>query len=179
MSSATLERYIDTLEHGDEQFSAEQQALEFYVTYAGAISEQRSLFADKVKERGSSKTAGYTKEDLDTLAKPLHDHKVQHQTSKDSIKVMLGTVESKWGKDTASYIRGYNPSEKFAKTVTKAALFWSLTQARELVTHEVLWQLEMGTRYGTLMWLTSDWQNITCPGVRAPSMAPIEDIRLK
>ena len=79
----------------------------------------------------------------------------------------------------ASYIQGYNPSEKFAKIVKKAALFWSWTQARELVTYEVLWQLEMGIRYGTLMRLTSDWQNITCLGVRGPSMAPIEDIGLK
>lgn len=137
------------------------------------------MFADKVKERGSWKTAGCTEEDLDALAKPLHDHKAQHQTSKDSREVALETIESKWGKDTASYIRGYNPSEKFAKTVRKAALLWPWTQARELVTHEVLRRLEMGTRYGTLMRLTSDWQNITRPGVRAPSMAPIEDIRLK
>ena len=36
---ATLEKYIDTLKHGDEHFSAELQALEFYVTYAGAISK--------------------------------------------------------------------------------------------------------------------------------------------
>ena len=76
----------------------------------------------------------------------------------------------------ASYIQGYNPSKKFAKTIKKAALLWSWTQARELVPYEVFWQLKMGTRYRTLMRLTSDWQNITRPGVRAPSMAPIEDI---
>ena len=29
------------------------------------------------------------------------------------------------------------------------------------------------------MRLTGDWQNITRPDVRAPSMAPIEDIQLK
>lgn len=57
-SPATLEKYIETLEHGDEQFSAEQQALEFYVTYTGSISEQGSLFAEKVKQRGSCRTAG-------------------------------------------------------------------------------------------------------------------------
>ena len=137
------------------------------------------MFADKVKEQGSWKTAGYTKEDLNALAKPLHDYKAHHQTFKDSREVALGTIESKWGKDTASYIRGYNPSKKFAKTVRKAALLWSWTQARELVTYEVLWQLEMSTRYGTLMRLTNDWQNIIRPGVRALSMASIEDIRLK
>ena len=91
----------------------------------------------------------------------------------------LETIERKWGKDTASYIRGYNPSEKFAKTVRKAAFLWPWTQARELVTHKVFWQLEMGIRYGTLMQLTSDWQNITRPGVRALSIAPIQDIQLK
>ena len=91
----------------------------------------------------------------------------------------LETIESKWGKDTASYIQGYNPSKKFVKRVRKATLLWSWTQARELVTHEVLRQLEMDRRYGTLMRLTSDWQNITRPSVRAPSMAPIEDIQLK
>ena len=134
---------------------------------------------DKVKKWGLWKTAGFTKKDLDVLAKPFHDYKAQHQTSKDSKKVTLETIESKSRKDTASYIRGYNPSKKIAKTVKKAALFWPWTQARELVTHEVLWWLEMGTRYGTLMRLTSNWQNITRPGVRALSMAPIEDIQLK
>ncbi len=112
-----LERYIDALEYGDEQFSAKQQALEFYVTYAGTISEQGSLFADKVKERRSWKTTGCTEEDLDALAKPLHDHKAHHQTFKESREVALATIENKWGKETASYIRGYNPSEKFAKSV--------------------------------------------------------------
>ena len=137
------------------------------------------MFADKIKEQGSWQTAGCTEEDLHALPKPFHDHKAQHQTSKDSRGLALGIIESKWRKDTASYIQGYNSSEKFAKTVRKAALLWSWTQACELVTHEVLWQLEMGTRYGTLMRLTSDWQNITCSVVRAPSMAPIKDIQLK
>ena len=156
MSPPTLERYIDTLEHGDEQFSAKQQALEFYVTYAETISEQESLFADKVKKQGSWKTVGCIKEDLDALAKPFYDHKAQYQTSKDNREVALEIIESKWGKNTARYIRGYNPSEKFTKTVRKAALLWPWTQARELVMHEVFRQLEMGTRYGTLMRLTSD-----------------------
>ena len=61
---------------------------------------------------------------MDALAKLLHDHKAQHQTLKDSREVALETIEKKWGKDMASYIRGYNPSKKFAKTVKKAALLW-------------------------------------------------------
>lgn len=34
----------------------------------------------------------------------------------------------------------------------------------------------MGIKYKTLMWLINNWQNITFPGVKAPSMTQIEDI---
>ena len=52
------------------------------------------MFADKVKERGSCKTAKCTEEDLDALAKPFHDHKAQHQISKASRKVALGQLRA-------------------------------------------------------------------------------------
>lgn len=45
-----LKRYIDALKYRDEQFSIKQQALKFYVTYIRTISEQKSLYADNVKE---------------------------------------------------------------------------------------------------------------------------------
>lgn len=79
---------------------------------------------DKVKEQGSCKRAGCTKEDLNALVKPLYDHKMQYQTFKNNTKVVLETIESKWGKKMVSYIRSYNPSEKFAKIVKKANFFW-------------------------------------------------------
>ena len=116
-----LERYIVIFEHGDEQFSAEQRTLEFYIIYAEIIFKQESLFAYKVKERGSWKIAECPEKDLDVFAKLFHDHNMQHQKSKDNRKVALEKIESKWGKETASYIQDYNSSEKFAKTVRKAA----------------------------------------------------------
>lgn len=90
-----LKRYIDILEHEDEQFSAKQQALKFYVTYAGTISKQKSLFADKVKEQASWNTAEYTKEELDALAKLFYDYKAQHQTFKERIEVALVIIANK------------------------------------------------------------------------------------
>lgn len=69
-SLSSLDAYIDSLEHGKEQFSAEQQAMEFYSEWAGSFAERGSEFASKVKKRASWKTAGWAKEDLDTLASP-------------------------------------------------------------------------------------------------------------
>ena len=34
-----LERNIDIFEHGNEQFFAKQQALEFYITYIKTVSK--------------------------------------------------------------------------------------------------------------------------------------------
>ena len=45
-----LERYINILEYGDKQFFVKQQIFKFYIIYARTISEQKSLFANKVKE---------------------------------------------------------------------------------------------------------------------------------
>lgn len=73
-----LERYIDILEHGNKQFSAKQQTLEFYIIYIETISGQKSLFTNKVKEQGLLKTVGYIEEDLDVLVKPFHNHKAKH-----------------------------------------------------------------------------------------------------
>lgn len=63
LSLITIEKYIDILKHGDKQFSAKQQVLEFYVTYTGTISKQKSLFIDKVKKQDLWKTTGYIKKD--------------------------------------------------------------------------------------------------------------------
>lgn len=68
----------------------------------------------------------------------------------------LEKIESRWEKETASYIQGYNLSKKFVKTVKKADLLWLWTQTYKLVTHEIFWQLRMGTRYEILIQLTND-----------------------
>lgn len=47
---AMLKRYINIFKYGYKKFSTKQQVLKFYVIYAGAISKQKSLFADKAKE---------------------------------------------------------------------------------------------------------------------------------
>ena len=174
-----MDAYIDTLEHGKEQFAAEQQGLEFYAEYAGVIAERGSEFARKVKERGSWQTAGWAEEDLDTLAKPLHDHNAARQTSHSSRDTAINTISAKWGEETADYIRNYNPSEKWAKKVRQAALKWTWAEARALVTESVIRRLESSTRYGTLNRLTTDWDNVTAPGVTRPPMNPVDEARLR
>ena len=52
-SLSSLDAYIDTLEHGKEQFVTKQQEMKFYVEYAGVIAKQSSEFARKVKEKRS------------------------------------------------------------------------------------------------------------------------------
>lgn len=91
---------------------------------------------------------------------------------------MLEKIESRQEKEMASYIQDYNPGKKFAKIVKKADFFWPWTQARELVTYKDFQQLEISTRYRTLMWLTSDWENITRLGVRTLLMAPLKTFDL-
>ena len=109
-----MDVYIDTLEHGKEQFATKQQGLEFYAEYAGVIAKRGSEFARKVKERGSWQTAEWAKEDLDTLAKPLDDHNAARQTSHSSKDTAINTISAKWREKTVDYIRNYNPSEKSA-----------------------------------------------------------------
>lgn len=47
--TACVERYIDASKHGEEELSAEQQALEFNVTYTGHIAEPGSDFRTRGK----------------------------------------------------------------------------------------------------------------------------------
>lgn len=75
--TACVERYIDASKHGEEEFSAEQQAR--YVCTRGA--EQGSDFARGVKRR-SWRTAVRFKEDLDAFMKPIHDHNAWHRQLK-------------------------------------------------------------------------------------------------
>lgn len=45
------------------------------------IAELGNNFANEVKERGNWKQAGYTEEDVDSLSKPLHDHKASWEAA--------------------------------------------------------------------------------------------------
>ncbi len=54
-----------------------------------------SDFAWKVKERGNWQTAGWGEDEIDNLARPVHDHNTAHQNSKTSRKAALKTIESK------------------------------------------------------------------------------------
>lgn len=47
-----LDKYINSLLHEKQWFSIEQQAREFYATYAGTIVENRNAFAKRIKDRG-------------------------------------------------------------------------------------------------------------------------------
>ena len=107
-----MDAYINTFEHGKKQFAAEQQRLEFYAEYAEVIAEQGSEFVRKVKKRGLWQTAGWAKENLDTLAKPLHNHNAARQTSYSSKNTIINSISAKWREETADYIHNYNPSKK-------------------------------------------------------------------
>ena len=90
----------------------EQQELEFYTKYAEVITKQDSEFAQKFKERESWQTAKWAKEDLDTLAKPLHDHNTVRQTNYSNKNIAINIILAKWGEETVDYIRNYNASKK-------------------------------------------------------------------
>lgn len=66
-----LKKYIDNLAYRKQLFSVEQQGLEFYVTYADTIVENRSAFKKKIKDRGFWKAVGYSKKDMDELTKTI------------------------------------------------------------------------------------------------------------
>ncbi len=96
-----------------------------------------SGFAREVKKRGYWQVAEWGKDEIDDLARPVHDHNVAYQNSKTSREAALKTIESKWEKEKAGYIHQYNCSKKYAKMIRKACLRWSWEQARELVTELV------------------------------------------
>ncbi len=96
--------------------------MEFFSEYLGAVAEIGSGFAREVKERGNWRAAGWGEDEIDNLARSIHDHNAAHQNSKTSQEAALKTIESKWGKEKAEYIRRYNCSEKYAKMVKKACL---------------------------------------------------------
>lgn len=98
---------------------------------AGSFLKRKKLLKGKGRSYGADEVVFFWH----------HNHNNQHQKSKESREVALATIASKLGKDEADYIRGYNPSEKLAKTVRKATLQWTGAQARELVTDEVVRRL--------------------------------------
>ncbi len=76
--------YIGTLATGKEAFSAELQRIEFFSEYLGTIAEMVSGFAWEVKERGNWRAAGLGEDEIDDLARPVHNHNAAHQNSKAS-----------------------------------------------------------------------------------------------
>ena len=176
---SSLNTNIDTLEHGKEQFAAEQQGLEFYAEYARVIAEQDSEFVRKVKERGLWQITGWVKENLDTLVKPFHNHNAARQTSHLSRNTTINTILAEWGEKTADYIYKYNFSKKWAKKERQAVLKWTWVEVSVLVTKSVIRRLEISTKYGTLNELTTDWDNVIAPGVTRPPINPVDDTRLR
>lgn len=96
--------------------------MEFYAEYIGVIAEQSSEFIWKVKERGLWQIAGWAKEDLDTLVKPLHKYNTARQISHTSENIAIKAFITKWGEETADYICNYNLNKKWAKKVQQAIL---------------------------------------------------------
>lgn len=57
--------------------------------------ENENIFAKKVKDKGSWKDIGYSKENLKELAKPIRNHSVIYQQTKDDCGVAITTIEGK------------------------------------------------------------------------------------
>ncbi len=138
-----------------------------------------SDFAREVKEIGNWRTTGWAENTIDDLGRPVHNHNTPYQNNKASRKAALKTIESKWGREKAEYIRQYNHSKKYAKIVRKTCLRWSWEQARELVTKSVLQRLERITKHVTLSCLIINGANISEPGVNLPSKAPVDKRKLE
>ena len=60
---------------------------------------------------------GWDKDKINNLARPVHDHNAAYQDSKASREAAFRTIASKWGIERADYIREYNLSKKYAKTI--------------------------------------------------------------
>ncbi len=75
---ASYNAYIGTLATGKEAFFAELQGMEFFSEYSGAVAEMGSGFAREVKERGNRRAAGWGEDEIDDLARPIHDHNAEH-----------------------------------------------------------------------------------------------------
>lgn len=91
----SLNIYIKTLEHKKKQFAAEQQVLKFYKKYIKVVAKQNSEFAEKGKERRSWQIAEWAKKNLDTLARPLHNHNAVLQISYASKNTATKTITVK------------------------------------------------------------------------------------
>lgn len=111
-----LDKYLNSLPYEKQQFSTEQQGLEFYATYASTIVENKSAFAKKVKDRGFQKASEYSKKELNELTKPIKDYNVAYEQTKDNRAVAMTTIKEKQEKVTIDYIRRCT-SKKYAKAI--------------------------------------------------------------
>lgn len=55
----------------------------------------RSIFAKKMKDRGSWRVFGCSKKDLDKLIKPIQNHNVVYHQTKDDGGVIIIIIEEK------------------------------------------------------------------------------------
>ncbi len=102
---ASYNAYIGTLATGKEIFSTELQEMKFFSEYLRAVTKIKSDFAQEVKEKGNWQTAGWDEDEIDDLARPVHDHNGTYQNNKASREVVLKTIKSKWETEKAKYIR--------------------------------------------------------------------------
>lgn len=75
---------------------------------------------------------------MDELTKPIRDHNVTDQQTKNDCEVAMIKIEGKWGKTIIDYIRGCNASKRYAKAVGKAANQYNWHEARDLVMDKVV-----------------------------------------
>lgn len=78
LSLNSLDKYIYSLPNVKKQLSAEQQGLEFCVTYTSTIMENASPFAKKLENKDSWKASGYSDKNMNKLIKPIRDHNVTY-----------------------------------------------------------------------------------------------------
>ena len=101
---ASYNAYIRTLAIGKKTFSAKLQGIEFFSEYLETVAKMGSDFAREVKEKGNWRIAGWGKDKIDNLARPIHNQNAMHQDSNASQETAFRIIISKWGTKRADYI---------------------------------------------------------------------------
>lgn len=82
----------------------------------GAVAKIDTDFALKINEKSNSQIAGYDKDKINNLIRPIYDHNSVYQNSKARREATFKIIiKSKWGTKRANYICQYNLSKKYAK----------------------------------------------------------------
>ena len=92
---ASYNVYIEIFATEKEIFFVKLQKIEFFSKDSRAITKMGNDFAWEVKEIDNYQIAGWGKDKIDNLGRPMYDHNVMHQDNKTSQKAAFKTVRSK------------------------------------------------------------------------------------